>query len=359
MRLAYILAITYIGSNLYIFRQTLKTINPQRKFVKISLSLLYWIVALSFFLPFAIKSGNTLLIKTATILGGFWFFGTFSMFILLLISKLLGKIFISFKYGFITSATLTTIFLLYGYINYTHIHKQRIEIITEKDIERPLKIVAISDIHLGYITGKNRCKKIVETINSENPDLILIAGDLIDNSIEPVKKAHLEEELQNLKATHGVYMAPGNHDYICGIDNYSAFANASGITLLIDSVATIERQLQIIGRDDYSNRHRQNIEKLMSKVDSNLATIVIDHQPQHLRQTAKHSIDLQISGHTHNGQVFPLNYIIKHLYEQGYGYRKWGNGCHIYVSSGISLWGAPIRIGTVNEIVVFTLKSNN
>lgn len=306
MKFIYILSLSYIGANLLIFNRLTKEINPQNKNTKIVIGVLYWIFALSFIIPFIIKSGNTLLIKTATTIGGFWLIGTAIMFILLLINLLLNRFFTSFKYGFISSAFITILILTYGYINHTQIHRQHIEIVTEKKIDKPIKIVAVSDIHLGYLTGKNRCRKIVEKINKEKPDLILIAGDLIDNNIEPVRNAHMEEELQKLEASYGTYMAPGNHDHYSGMDNCSAFAKSSGITLLIDSIATIANQIQIIGRDDYSNRNRKTIEELLNKVGTNLVTIVIDHQPQQLKQISEYPIDLQISGHTHNGQIFPI-----------------------------------------------------
>lgn len=357
MNFIYILALAYLGANIFIFIQLYHTLTPFRKTVKITIGILYWIMALSFFLPFVLKTGNTLLIKTATTIGGFWLIGTLYMSILLLFGFLMKRILSSFKHWFIISSAVTIIILTYGYFNYRSIHRQHIEIVTEKKLTRPLKIVAISDIHLGHLTGKRHCKDIVETINNEQPDIILIAGDLIDSNIEPVKNAHMEDELQKLNASYGVYMAPGNHDHISGIENCSAFAKEANITLLIDSIINIGDQLQIIGRDDYSNPHRKNIKTLLNTVDTNLLTIVIDHQPQQLKQITELPIDLQISGHTHNGQIFPLNLLIKLIYEQGYGYRKWDGNSHIYVSSGISLWGAPIRIGTISEMVVFSIKS--
>lgn len=359
MAFIFILSLAYLGANLVIYNQMILTFNTLGKTEKIISGILYWTMTLSFFIPFVVKSGNIVLMKTASTIGGLWLIGTLYMTILLLVCKLL-KLFIrSFKHGFFISATITILILTYGYINNIHIHRQYIDIATDKKMDRPLKIVAVSDIHLGYLTGQKHCKKIVETINSEKADLILIAGDLIDSNIEPVKNAHMEDELQKLDANYGVYMVPGNHDHHSGIENCHKFAEAAGITLLTDSIVVIDKQIQIIGRDDYSNRLRKEIETLISKIDTNILTIVIDHQPWQLKRVSELPIDLQISGHTHNGQIFPLNLIIKHLYEQGYGYRKWDKDSHIYVSSGISLWGPPVRIGTVNEMAVFRIGSTH
>jgi predicted MPP superfamily phosphohydrolase len=117
---------------------------------------------------------------------------------------------------------------------------------------------------------------------------------------------------------------------------------------------TIADKIQIIGRDDRSNHKRKPLESLIAQTHDTIPTLLLDHQPYNLKQADSLGIDIQCYGHTHNGQMWPLNLLIKNMYEQGYGYRKWENS-HIFVSSGLSLWGPKFRIGTQSEIIVIDL----
>jgi len=164
----------------------------------------------------------------------------------------------------------------------------------------------------------------------------------------------MAEELTELKAPLGIYMVPGNHEYISGIDKSIQFIQNTPIQLLRDSVVTLPCGIQLIGRDDRSNARRLPLQKLMARIDKSKPVILLDHQPYQLAESQAAGIDLQFSGHTHHGQVWPMNWVTDHLYEQSHGYRQWENS-HIYVSSGLSLWGPPFRIGTESEMVVLQL----
>jgi predicted MPP superfamily phosphohydrolase len=149
-------------------------------------------------------------------------------------------------------------------------------------------------------------------------------------------------------------MAPGNHEYISGIRESKAFFRPTQVHLLCDSVVTLPNHLQIIGRDDRNNRHRLAVKELVEKANPEWPVILLDHQPWELDKAAETGIGLQISGHTHYGQVWPLTLVTKRLFELSYGYLKKGN-THFYTSSGLSLWGPPFRIGSDSELVVFNL----
>lgn len=112
----------------------------------------------------------------------------------------------------------------------------------------------------------------------------------------------------------------------------------------------------MIGRDDRSNTARRSLQELMANVDKNKPIILLDHQPYKLTESETAGVDLQFSGHTHRGQVWPMSLVTDYIYEQSHGYRQWGNS-HIYVSSGLSLWGPPFRIGTESEMVVLQLST--
>ena len=172
----------------------------------------------------------------------------------------------------------------------------------------------------------------------------------------PLYAENMAEELSKLRAPLGIYMVPGNHEYISGIKESIRFIENTPITLLRDSVLTLPNGMQLIGRDDRSNKSRRSLQDLMKKVEKDKPILLLDHQPYGLTESEAAGIDLQFSGHTHRGQVWPMSLVTDYLYEQSHGYRQWGNS-HIYVSSGLSLWGPPFRIGTESEMVVFQLSA--
>ncbi|GAP73451.1 hypothetical protein SAMD00024442_9_61 [Candidatus Symbiothrix dinenymphae] len=240
-----------------------------------------------------------------------------------------------------------------------------------------LKIVALSDLHLGIQIGKKKLQKYVQLINAQQPDVIVIAGDLIDNNALPLNVEHMEEELNQLQAPLGVYFCLGNHEYLSGIDDSRAFLAKTNMTVLIDSAAMITDNIQIIGRDDIKRGPgRKSLVDIMQgiagqarndKSDDVIAgltrnplttiTIVLDHEPYNLEEAEAAGVDLQFSGHTHGGQLFPFNLAVKALFEVAHGYKQKG-ATHIYVTSGLGLWGPPFRIGSQSEIVVFNLIIN-
>jgi hypothetical protein len=213
-----------------------------------------------------------------------------------------------------------------------------------------LTIVAASDLHLGNVIRKGRLVKWIDLINSQNPDIILLVGDIFDHSYRAVKSQKMDQDLARLRAKYGVYVIPGNHDYYTGIDKVLDFLKSSGMHILRDTAVNVADRIIIIGRDDLTNSKRKPLASLVSGLNSGLPKIVLDHQPHTLDESVENQIDLHLSGHTHNGQIFPFNHIVSRIYDLGYGYRKSGK-THLYVSAGLGLWGAPIRIGTRSEIV--------
>ncbi|MDH8701005.1 putative MPP superfamily phosphohydrolase [Dysgonomonadaceae bacterium PH5-43] len=227
---------------------------------------------------------------------------------------------------------------------------------------KQLKAVAVSDIHLGINIDKGKLKKYVDIINEQNPDIILIAGDLIDNNLRPLWEEKMYEELNNLKAPLGTYMCLGNHEYLSGLNESLEFIKHTNITLLKDSAAHINNSFWIIGRDDKHNPERLQLNQITDSIKAtndynNQPIILLDHQPYNLEQAEQSNIDLQFSGHTHHGQLWPLNLIVNKIYEVGHGYKQKGN-TNIYVSSGLALWGPEFRVGTQSEVVVFNIRLN-
>jgi predicted MPP superfamily phosphohydrolase len=249
-----------------------------------------------------------------------------------------------------------TLLLIYANYNYHNTKRVHLTVETEKwnETDRPLRIVAISDAHLGYTINTRELRKWVELINAENPDIVLIAGDFIDNSMRPINYFELDTELRKINAPIGVFACAGNHEYFADLTKKVTFFKQSNITLLRDSVAIFDH-FQIIGRDDYSQKHRKSIEQLTENLDTSLFTILLDHQPNNLDDAIKGNVDFQFSGHTHRGQVFPITLIVDKMFELSHGYLK-RDGTHFYVSSGLGIWGGKFRVGTQSEYVVIDIS---
>lgn len=249
--------------------------------------------------------------------------------------------------------------LLYGNYNFSHPQIVEKELLVHKDAgtTKELKIVAFSDLHLGVAIDKGRLKRYVQLINEQKPDVVLIAGDLIDNCLRPLNEEKMWEELNQLEAPMGVYACLGNHEYLSGIDESLDFLKKTNIQLLIDDVSIVGDSIYIVGRNDRYSSERKPLEMLLSGIDRAHPLILLDHQPYYLVEAMHNGVDLQFSGHTHRGQLFPLNLLIGRMYELGYGYKKKGD-THYYVSSGLGLWGPQFRIGTRSELVVFNIRFN-
>jgi predicted MPP superfamily phosphohydrolase len=287
-------------------------------------------------------------------IGTGWLVFALYMALCLLFIDILKLFRVYYAYSFYIALGFVICTLLYGYLNYKHTRVNTLNLSINKPIEsadKQLKVVAISDVHLGFGTDKAAFKRYVKLINQQQPDIILIAGDLIDNSVIPLRTMHIEEELAQLQAPAGIYMVSGNHEYISGIKESADYLSQTPVRLLSDSVITLPNKLQIAGRSDRSNPARLSVADLVKKADPTYPIILLDHQPAEPEQAAKAEIDLQLSGHTHNGQIWPINLLAGRLFELSYGYMQKGN-THFYTSSGLSLWGPPFRIGTVSELVV-------
>jgi predicted MPP superfamily phosphohydrolase len=254
-------------------------------------------------------------------------------------------------------AAIIGLTLVVGHINYRH--KQRVElkisIPKQAGNRQSITIVAISDLHLGGAVGKAEFESWLQLINTENPDLILIAGDIIDSNLRPLIEQNFGESLRKLHAPLGVFASVGNHEFIAGVERSANFLRSAGITVLRDSIAFVGDAFYVVGRDDYSNRHRKPLGAILSGIDPAKPLILLDHQPYQLDEAARNGVDFQFSGHTHNGQVWPMSVVTGLMFEKAHGYIK-KEAAHIYVSSGIGIWGGQYRIGSRSEYVVIRLN---
>lgn len=252
--------------------------------------------------------------------------------------------------------------VLIGHINFLYPRIYTKEIKVDKEVKgiKTLNIVVASDIHMGTIVTNGRVRKLVDMVNGLNPDIILLPGDILDEDLEPVLRRNLGEDISKLKAKYGVYAVNGNHEFIGGAEEADKYLRNHGINLLRDSVAVIDDRFLIVGREDLSVnriRQRKTIDELLSGYNKEFPIILLDHQPFKLFEAENAGVDLQLSGHTHHGQLFPFNYLTEKIYEVSWGYKKKGN-TNIYVSSGYSGWGPPVRLGSRTEIVNIKLHFN-
>ena len=260
-------------------------------------------------------------------------------------------------WSFVGTLVLITVAMIVGNYKFNHPTVVNLEITTENPSQhKELKIVAASDIHLGVSIDKKRLQQYVELINAQKPDIVLLSGDVSDNSTQPLINQNMAEEFRQIKAPLGVYAISGNHEYYAENPyTTSEYLKAAGITFLRDSAALVNNSFYIVGRDDRTNHKRKNLSDIVNGIDKTKPVILLDHQPFHLNEAQENGVDLQISGHTHNGQFFPGNLLVKKMYELGHGYMQKGK-THYYVSSGLGLWGPQYRIGTQSELVVINLS---
>lgn len=354
-----IVLLCFAAGNSYIYIRALSTIRKFTFAAKAIFTILFWLSACSIFLSLALRHKDLprFILEIMFEVGSLWLVFVLYMTLSLLAMDIV-RLFVSkMQYGFLYALGITAVILIAGYVNYLHPTINRIDIPLEKQMEGgEIRVVAVSDLHLGYGTDRERLRLFVDMINAENPDIIIIGGDLIDNSLIPLYEERMDEELRRLHAPLGIYMAPGNHEYISDIKEVEAFLKKTPIKMLADSVVTLPNGIQIACRDDISNKERMHLYNLLKQADREKPLILIEHQPMNIPYKNKLGVDLLFCGHTHHGQIWPGNIITDILYEQSHGYRKWSH-THVYVSSGLSLWGPKFRIGTSCDMALFRVYS--
>lgn len=255
------------------------------------------------------------------------------------------------------SILVVSLIVIIGYINARNpiINKLEIKVQKKAGNLKELNIVMASDIHLGTIIGIERFNLIVEKINSLEPDIVLLAGDIVDEDIKPVIKNNLGESLKNIKSKYGVFGITGNHEFIGGVDEACEYLSEHNINMLRDTVVRIEGSFYLAGREDksikqFTGRDRKSLNHILNEIDKTLPIIVMNHQPTQLDEAVENFADLHLSGHTHHGQLWPFGFITENIYEISRGYLQ-KNQTHFFVSTGAGTWGPPIRLGNRPEIV--------
>ena len=224
-----------------------------------------------------------------------------------------------------------------------------------------LTIAAASDIHLGHTIGSKRLDKIVKIMNEANPDLIVFAGDFVDEDVNVVISKDMGAPLKKILNPDKVFAITGNHEYIGNAEKAVRYFSGLGVKFIRDSLVNVDSNIVLVGREDrdmsrFAGRKRKNAGELTKGVDFSKFVIWLDHQPPRFDEVSHYDVDLSISGHTHHGQLWPINYITRAIYKLSWGLQK-VNNTWFYVSCGAGGWGPKLRIGSRPEVVIFRIRN--
>lgn len=259
-------------------------------------------------------------------------------------------------------AAASIIAVLAGFYNTLHprINRLAIDIPKSAGDIKTLDIALVTDVHLGTVIKNSHLQKMIDMVNVIRPDVVLLAGDIVDEDLRPVIENNLGELLRTIRSRYGTFAVTGNHEYIGGVEAACRYLADHGVTMLRDSAVLIGGSVYIVGREDrsigqFAGRRRLSLEEILKKVDTTRPVILMDHQPFALSRVAGRGVDLQVSGHTHHGQLWPVNYITSRIFEVSRGHRVI-SGTNFYVSCGFGTWGPPARLGSVPEVAHIQLR---
>jgi len=266
-------------------------------------------------------------------------------------------------YKVLVAVVLTVGTICYGVYNATRFKHVSYEIKLREEFLGCLKIILISDSHIGSVNNfENSLERIVREINKLNPDIVCIAGDVFTDDFTAMRNPDKAISLfRSIKAPHGVFACLGNHDGGHTFEQMMDFLEDSNITLLNDECVIIDDRLALFGRLDlhpiwgFGGLCRQDISEKIASVSAYMPVVVMEHDPARIDEYGS-EVDLILAGHVHKGQIFPISLLTRAMFTVDYGhYQKDADSPHVIVTSGISTWGPPLRIGTGNEIVRISL----
>jgi uncharacterized protein len=369
-----IVLIVYSLINIYIFFKVYNAI-PLLKNNRLTFSITFFLLAVIFIAAKVLESRHSSVISDAlNIIGGFWLAFMLYGFLFFLLSDIVlvvlripgiinaDKIPDFRRWSFYVTVSISSLLIIGGFINaiIPHIKEYNITINKSAGEIESLRIAAVSDIHLGSIIRKRSMKKLSGILKELKPDIVLLLGDIVDGEIGPVLRGDLLQYFTSPESNDGLFAITGNHEFIGGGNRTIPYIESKGIRVLKDEMVVLKGGIQLIGRIDkdsfrFYHKERLSLDELIRQADTSKPVILLDHQPFHLNETAKQGIDLQLSGHTHNGQMWPLNYVTSWIYELSYGYLKKEN-THFIVSSGYGLWGPRVRSGSRSEVLLINIK---
>ena len=236
-------------------------------------------------------------------------------------------------------------------------HVTEYQVTIDKHMEDDINIVLLSDIHAGTAVKEHQFDIMLDKVNELDADIICLAGDIFDESSDKQIIRYACDTFSRMHSVYGVYYITGNHDK--GImEDFEELLLAAGVKIIDDSAVFIDNRFYLVGRTDLGmegEKERTSMEQLLEQVDASYPVILLDHRPTALEEARGTCVDLQLSGHTHAGQIFPGNIIVDIFNDVGYGFKNY-HGLNVIVSSGYGTWGFPIRVGSHSEIVNVILQ---
>lgn len=387
----------YLLLNLYILRWAYLWMGTCHSILRtlgfrLIFAVIYVLLSTSLLTGFLIKNPKSLH-RMLKIIGNY-FLGIFLYTLVIILLADFGRILLKYVFhaswihsrtAFTVAGAICALLILLlsacGIFHAKYIKTTSYDVIINKTIpERTsMKVVLLADTHFGYNAGVLHARELVRKINKQKPDLVCIAGDIFDNEYDAVRNPEkLEKTLRGIKSTYGVYACWGNHDLneeiLAGFTfkhkdgdlsdikdpRMKKFLKDSNIHILEDESVLINDQFYVIGRKDVSltekiHETRKAPAQLTEKLDRDKPIIMIDHQPKELQELADAGVDLDLCGHTHNGQTFPGNFTIKLMWENPCGLLSKDNMTNI-TTSGAGVWGPAMRIGTDSEICSINIQ---
>lgn len=359
--------IIYCFANGYIFLKFWR-ILPQSALIKWIYIISFFYISFSFIVGRIIERFDICTVSKFSIwVGSFWL----AVMVYLFIGFILNDVFLSIikiRFAgdpFISSyqraaglilPAIVILIVIAGHFNAITPDLKTLNISVEKEsVLKKLNIVLVTDIHCGILIGNSRLEKMVKTINEISPDAVLLAGDIVDEDLKPVIAQNIGDTLKNIKSRFGVFAVTGNHEYIGGVNEAVTYLRNHGVNVLRDQCVLIGNLFYVAGREDrsikrFNGQKRKSISEILQGINRKYPVVLMDHQPYNLDEASNNGVDLQVSGHTHHGQLWPFNFITRKVYELSWGYMKKYN-THYYVSSGFGTWGPPVRTGNRPEIV--------
>ncbi|MBW2220180.1 MAG: metallophosphoesterase [Deltaproteobacteria bacterium] len=312
--------------------------------------------------------GNDFLARSVAYAGYYWMGFIFLAFVGCLLLYLFDLI--SWGAGTITPVTLPTlsgkmpvsgliglvvVLMVYGHFEALNLKVERIVVTTDKlpPHTKPIRIVQISDVHLGIINRERCLERIMDKVKAESPDMLVCTGDLVDGSMQNLM--HLSGLISRFQPPYGKYAVTGNHEYYAGLDHAIEFMERSGFEVLRQEVRIVKNLINIAGVDDGGRLRSVDATTPLSSIQNNLFTLYLKHRPDISQETVG-LYDLQLAGHTHNGQIFPFNYLVLLEFPLLKGYHELEKNSKIYINRGAGTWGPPVRILSPPEITVIELK---
>ena len=367
-----VLIIMMCGINIYLSHrvwQFLHYIFPQFSiYTSVAFfSIMTIIMILSITNPF-----NGYLRKTISFIGSYWMGIFVYLLLFFLISDIL--IFIIRMFNFqmpkvetlryisgICVIALTAIVSLYGFFHANKLYIVEYDVKIHSNNGYDMKIILISDLHLGAVGSEEKLENIVDKINEQNPDLVCISGDIFNTDFKEISNPEKAQKiLCKIESKYGTYACLGNHDSGKTFELMTNFLDKANIKLLKDEYAIIDNRLILAGRLDSSpingagDLKRGTPDDVLEGADKNIPIVVLDHNPAHVEEYTD-DVDLVLSGHTHKGQIFPASFITNAMFPVDYGYYCTNKNVNVIVTSGVNTWGMPMRVGTNCEIVKINL----